>query len=91
MWSCEEKEIQWPELTHGMTIHNIKWPPYSLVQTGSLQQSSQGVKQHLSHLLERKLFLWVIVKGTLIEKLKNVSPITDPQQQQKKKDRKFGS
>lgn len=50
MWSFEEKEIQLPELTYGMTIHSIKWPPDSLVQTGSLQQSSQGVKQHLSHL-----------------------------------------
>lgn len=49
MWSFEEKEIQRPELTYGMTIHSIKWPPDSLVQTGSLQQSSQGVKQHLSH------------------------------------------
>lgn len=27
IWSCEEKEVQWPELTHGMTIHNVKWPP----------------------------------------------------------------
>lgn len=95
IWSCEEKEVQWSELTHGMTIHNVKWPPYSQLRTGSLQQSSQGVKQHLlSLVLERKWFLWVFVKGTLIEKLKNLSPITDwPTKKIKiiKKDRKFGS